>query len=224
MPPSPWMCSPAPTLTATATAGAPAAHRLHRSPPCTGCPRSPCRQAALDDAVTPSRNAGHELVRATPPYPADLGCVSPTAGWPASPKTPSGSGERLEVPARKMVRAGRRRGRKVKPASDDRFVMPRRPGSPTSTLSSPLPLHGRPSPLGPGPKAGYGRCWRRQLDFHHPLEPGRVSCGVRSLRLRWRVPIGLQLVAPADGEQTVLSLAGQLEQLRPWPATATENP
>jgi amidase len=39
-----------------------------------------------------------------------------------------------------------------------------------------------------------------------------------------RLPIGVQLAAGAGGEQTVLSLAAQLEQLRPRPLTPTDKP
>jgi amidase len=35
-----------------------------------------------------------------------------------------------------------------------------------------------------------------------------------------RLPIGMQLVAPAGGEGLILSVARQLEELRPWPRLA----
>ena len=34
------------------------------------------------------------------------------------------------------------------------------------------------------------------------------------------LPLGLQIVAPAGGEELVLALAAQVERLRPWPRLA----
>ena len=47
------------------------------------------------------------------------------------------------------------------------------------------------------------------------LPAASVPCGTDQ-----GLPLAVQIVAPPGGERTVLALAAQIEQLRPWPLTA----
>jgi amidase len=86
----------------------------------------------------------------------------------------------------------------------------------TPTLPEPPPALGtfRPDPDNPiiaGLRAGQFACFT--LPFNMSGQPGI------SLPLHWTaegLPVGIQFVAPYGGEDVLLSLAGELEQARPW--------
>jgi amidase len=51
---------------------------------------------------------------------------------------------------------------------------------------------------------------------------GNPACSVPSGTGTDGLPVGVQLVGPTDGEETLLSVAAQLEQARPWPLVAPD--
>lgn len=192
--------------------------------PALGARVTPAVRAALDEAVGVLRDAGHTVVRATPPYPANLGLrfsdrwlagiADDAEGLPT---------ERLEMRTQKMVERGRRVARKARPASSDPFA-----GAAARWLSDYdaflTPTIARVAP----PVGTWSKGWVRTMlgvgnwIFTTPWNlAGTVAASV-PFGTDGVLPIGIQLVAPAGGEETVLALAIQLEQLHPWPATAPD--
>jgi amidase len=49
---------------------------------------------------------------------------------------------------------------------------------------------------------------------------GNPACSVPSGTGTDGLPVGVQLVGPTDAEESLLSLAAQLERARPWPLVA----
>jgi amidase len=192
--------------------------------PVFGARLAPSVRAAVEDTAAALRDAGHQLVRARPPIPANLGLrfmsrwlagiAQDAAGLPAAA---------LEERTVKMARRGERVARKVKPASADPFAA--RAARWISGFDALItPTLARPAvPIG----TWAGKGW-----FPAALSVGNWLCttpwnlaglpaiSVPAPALAGGLPVGVQIVAPAGGETMVLSIAAQLERLRPWPQLA----
>ena len=183
---------------------------------------APPARAAVEDAAAALREAGHELIHARPPIPANLGLkfmsrwlsgiAQDAAGLPA---------EALEQRTAKMVRRGQRKARKVKPASADPFAAraARWIGGFDALI---MPTLARPAvPIG----TWAGKGW-----FPTALSVGNWLCttpwnlaGLPAISIPGAasgLPVGVQIVAPTGGEHMILSIAAELERLRPWPQIA----
>jgi amidase len=187
-----------------------------------GARLAPPARDAVEDTAAALREAGHQLVRARPPIPANLGLrfmsrwlagiAQDAAGLPA---------EALEERTAKMARRGQRMARKVKPASADPFAA--RAARWISGFDALItPTLARPAvPIG----TWAGRGW-----FRAALSIGNWLCttpwnlaGLPAISvpaLASGLPAGVQIVAPAGGETVILSIAAELERLRPWPQLA----
>ena len=187
-----------------------------------GARLAPPARAAVEDTAAALRDAGHQLIRARPPIPANLGLrfmsrwlagiAQDAAGLPAGA---------LEERTAKMARRGERMARKVKPASADPFA-----GRAARWISGfdalITPTLARPAvPIG----TWAGKGW-----FPTALSVGNWLCttpwnlaGLPAISVpapASGLPVGVQIAAPAGGENMILSIAAELEHLRPWPQLA----
>ena len=183
---------------------------------------APAVRAALDTAATTLRQAGHELVPARPPIPANLGLrfmsrwlagiAQDAAGLPA---------EALEERTATMARRGQRIARKVKPASADPFAA-RAARWISGYDALIMPTLTRPAvPIGTWADKGWLSTtlaignWLCTLPWNLAGLPAiSVPAPVSGL------PAGIQIVAPAGGEAVILTIAAELERLCPWPRLA----
>ena len=162
------------------------------------------------------------MVPAKPPIPANLGLkfmsrwlagiAEDTAGLPA---------EALEERTVKMARRGQRIARKVKPASADPFAARAAQWiNDFDALIMPT-LTRLAVPIG---------TWAGKRWFPTALGVGNWLCttpwnlaGLPAISVpapATGLPAGVQIVAAAGGENVILSLAAELERLRPWPQLA----
>ena len=142
--------------------------------------------------------------------------LSRPAGLPA---------EALEERTAKMARRGQRTARTVKPASADPFAA--RAARRISGFDALItPTLARPAvPIG----TWAGKGW-----FPAALSVGNWLCttpwnlaGLPAISVpapSSGLPVGVQIVAPAGGENVILSVAAELEHLRPWPQLAPWRP
>jgi amidase len=187
-----------------------------------GARLDPAVRAAVEDTAAALRENGHQLVRARPPIPANLGLrfmprwlagiAQDAAGLPA---------EALEDRTAAMARRGRRAARKVKPASADPFAA--RAARWISGFDALItPTLARPAvPIG---------TWAGKRWFPAALSVGNWLCttpwnlaGLPAISVpapASGLPVGVQVVAPAGGENVILAIAAELERLRPWPQLA----
>ena len=139
------------------------------------------------------------------------GIAQDAAGLPA---------EALEERTAKMARRGGRMARKVKPASADPFAA--RAARWISGFDALImPTLARAVPIG----TSAGKAW-----FPTALSVGNWLCtmpwnlaGLPAISVpapTSGLPVGVQIVAPAGGENVILSIAAELERLRPWPQLA----
>jgi amidase len=187
-----------------------------------GARLAPPARAAVEDTAAALRQAGHQLVRARPPIPANLGLrfmsrwlagiAQDAAGLPAGA---------LEQRTATMARRGQRTARTVKPASADPFAA--RAARWISGFDALItPTLTRPAvPIG----TWAGKGW-----FPTALSLGNWLCttpwnlaGLPAISVpapASGLPTGIQIAAPAGSENMILSIAAELEHLRPWPQLA----
>jgi len=187
-----------------------------------GARLDPSVRAAVEDTAAALREGGHQVVRSRPPIPANLG-LRFMSRWLAgiaqdAAGLPSGALEERTV---KMARRGERMARKVKPASADPFAT--RAARWISGFDALImPTLARPAvPIG----TWAGKGW-----FPAALSIGNWLCttpwnlaGLPAISVpapASGLPVGVQIVAPAGGEQMILAIAAELERLRPWPQLA----
>ena len=179
-------------------------------------------RAAVEDTAAALREAGHELVPARPPIPANLGLRFMSRWLAGIAQDADGlPAEALEERTVKMARRGRRVARTVKPAAADPFTA--RAARWISGFDALImPTLTRPAvPIGTW--AGHG--W-----FRTTLSIGNWLCtlpwnlaGLPAISVpapASELPAGIQIVAPAGGEAVILAVAAELERLRPWPRLA----
>lgn len=188
---------------------------------------APAVRTAVEEAADLLRRAGHTVVRERPPYPANLGLRFSRRWLAGIAEDVAGKpDDRLEARTRAMARRGRRIARRVTPASDDGFTRAASDWFKSYDAFLTPTLSRGPVPVGDFSKGGWVRTllavgnWVNTVPWNLAgLPAASVPFGSDSGH-----PVGLQLVAPAGGERTILSLAAQLEELRPWPACAPIEP
>jgi amidase len=187
-----------------------------------GARLAPPVRAAVEDTAAALREAGHELVPARPPIPANLG-LRFMSRWLAgiAQDTAALPAEALEERTVNMARRGQRMARKVKPASADPFAA--RAARWISGFDALImPTLTRPAvPIG---------TWAGQGWFPATLSIGNWLCttpwnlaGLPAISVPAPVsglPVGIQIVAAAGGEAIILAIAAELERLSPWPQVA----
>ena len=183
---------------------------------------APAVKAALEAAADLLRDAGHTVVEAAPPYPADFALRFSKRWLAGIARDAEGREGRLEARTQKMVRRGRRLARKVRPASSDGFVRAARDWFKAYDAFVTPTLSRGPVPLGEFSKGGWVRTTLQVASWINTTPWNLAGLPAASIPFGSDsgMPIGLQLVAPTGGEHTILSLAAQLEQLRPWPLVA----
>jgi amidase len=180
-------------------------------------------RAALAGVSELLRDAGHTMIGARPPFPATLGprfsrrylagIAQDAAGLPASA---------LEARTRAMASLGRRMARGITPASADPFA-----GRAAAWLGHYdallTPVLARPAvPIG----TWAGQNWTRAVLgagnwlFTTPWNLAGLPAASVPFGTDQGLPLAVQIIAPPGGERTVLALAAQIEQLRPWPLIA----
>ena len=191
--------------------------------PTPGVRVAPSIRAAVDSAADLLREAGHTLVPARPPYPATLGLrfsnrwlagiAADADGLPA---------DVLERRTQKMARRGRRVAKRVTPAAADPFRAAAGAWFADYDAFLTPTLARAPLPIGTWAGGGWVRTMLSVANWI--FTPAWNLAGLPAASIPFGtdggLPIGLQLVAPAGGEATVLSLAVQIEELRPWPGVA----
>lgn len=176
---------------------------------------------AFDDTVEALASAGHVVDRADPPYP-----MLPTqfvSRWLAGIAQDAAGldREQLEPRTRAMVRRGVRAQRSVRPAAESAFAhaisawLARWDVLVTPILATRAVPIGRwrgrgwvTTMLGVARWMGYCNMWNVAGAAAVAVPAGLSADGL---------PIGVQLVGPAGSEAKLLSLAAQLESLRPFP-------
>jgi amidase len=180
-------------------------------------------RSALTATAAALRQAGHDIQHADPPYPSTpqlflrcwLGGIAEDA---------RGLSEfQLEPRTRGLAATGRQlmlRGL-VKPAAELPWASRARAWFAGHDLLL------APVLAGPPPRAGKwkGKGWietaygvAQWMGFNPPWNlAGFPACSVPAGLGSDGIPLAVQLVAPPGGESLLLSVAAQLEQLRPWP-------
>lgn len=192
--------------------------------PLIGAKARPRVRAAVDDVATVLRDAGHQVVTASPSYPPALG-LRFNRRWLAG-IAQDARGLRtaaLEDRTRKMARLGDRLARNARPASADPFTRSAATWfADYDVLITPTLTRG-PVPIGTWDGKGWIATMLGVANWIYTppwniagLPAASVPFGTDDDGL----PIGIQLVAAAGGESTLLGLATQIEQLRPWPSLA----
>lgn len=176
---------------------------------------------ALRATAAALSEAGHMVEHADPPYPSTP--VQFMTRWLAGITDDAESLDPalLEPRTRGIVRTGRLLGGRARPAADSRFAtrmaqwLRHRDLLVTPVLSRPAVPIGTwrggwvATTYGIAQWMGYTPPWNLAC-----LAGVAIPCGMSAEGL----PIGMQLVGPAGSEPTLLSVAAQLERMRPWPA------
>jgi amidase len=193
--------------------------------PAVGARAAPAVCAVFEQTVGDLRKAGHEMFSARPPYPATVakrfvdrwlaGIAEDAAELPF---------EALEDRTQVMVRRGRRVARRVKPASTDPFVQRIGAWFESYDLLVTPTLTRAAVPTGTWAEKGWVRTMLGVANWIYtaPWNVAAIPAASIPARTDDGLPIGIQLVAPAGGEETILAVAAQIEQLRPWPQTAPD--
>ena len=186
--------------------------------PSPGARVAPAVRASLEQTADLLRAAGHTVTRARPPYPASLG-LRFSSRWLAGIAEDAQDlpAEALETRTQAMVRRGRRAAKRVRPASDDPFAARAADwlGHYDAVLT---PTLARPAvPLGTWAGQGWVRAMLGVGNWLYTTPWNLAGLPAASVPFGsdQGLPLGLQIVAPAGGEPTVLALAAQLEELRP---------
>jgi amidase len=179
-------------------------------------------------AAAAPADAGHDVVEADPPYPADLAATL-TARWVgAVPADAEGLDRRLLSPRiRGMARAGRL-AQRVRPSTAAEAEAVREVMDAWFLDHDLLvtPVLARPQ-LRVG--ALHRRGWLLTVLVSARYAPftgawnlvGYPALAVPAGTTRGGLPLGVQLVAPRGREDVLLGVAAQLEQRRPWPRLAS---
>ena len=180
--------------------------------------------AAVRESGTLLAGLGHSVTDADPPYPGWLAPVLSTY-WVAAPAADAGPHVAdMEARTRRHVRAGRLvlRTRPPRPADTERLRAALQPFFDSCDVLL-MPTLAQPCP----PALRYGtRSWRKSVATALRFAP---MTGVWNLAgyPAATVPVpaaglpgAVQMVAPEGREDTLLNLAAQMEQARPWPRHA----
>jgi amidase len=181
-------------------------------------------RAALSDAAELLRGAGHTLTSARPPYPANLGLRFSSRWLPGIAEDAAGLDEaKLEERTRKMARLGKRLMNRAKPTAADPFGQ--RAAAWLEDYDALLtPTLARPAvPVGNWAGKGWIATTLGVSNWLYTTPWNVAALPAASIPFGSDdgLPIGLQIVAPARDEETILALAAEIERLRPWPQVAS---
>ena len=192
--------------------------------PLPGASASARVRIELDDVAAMLRNSGHSLVKESPPYPLTLGLRFNARWLGGIAQDAAGLDiDAVEPRTRQMVKLGRFFASRTRPASADPFgrKMARWFASYDAFIS---PTLTRGADL-IGAWDGVG--WARTMlgVANQIYTPPWNLAGLPAASVPFGhdddgLPIGMQLVGPAGSEGRLLSLAAQIERLRPWPPLA----
>jgi len=194
--------------------------------PLPGAKASPTVRDAMDGLAAALRNTGHSLVNESPRYPLTLG-LRFNRRWLSGIAQDAADLDLAAVEPRtaRMAKLGKFLSRRTKPASADPFG--RRMADwfddydalITPTLTKEADLIG----------AWDGAGWvKTMLGVANQIyTPPWNIAGLPAASIPFGhdddgLPIGVQLVGPAGSEPRLLSLAAQIEELRPWPRLAPD--
>ncbi|HWF82765.1 MAG TPA: amidase [Streptosporangiaceae bacterium] len=192
--------------------------------PLPGAKASPRVRIELDDVAAMLRNSGHSLVKESPPYPLTLGLRFNARWLGGIAQDAAGLDiEAVEPRTRQMVKLGRFFTSRTRSASADPFG--RRMArwfADHDALITPT-LTGTAEPIGTWDGVGWAKTMLGVAN--HVYTPPWNIAGLPAASVPFGhdddgLPIGIQLVGPAGSEARLLSLAAQIEQLRPWPRLA----
>jgi amidase len=190
--------------------------------PAPGARVAPAVRAALDEAAGLLRAAGHTVTWARPPYPANLG-LRFSRRWLAGIAEDAQDlpADALEARTRAMVRRGQRAARRVRPAAADPFAARAADWLGRYDVLLTPTLARAAVPLGTWAGKGWVRAMLGVGNWLYTTPWNLAGLPAASVPFRCvpsgsdaGLPLGLQIVAPAGAEATVLALAAQLEQLR----------
>ncbi len=191
--------------------------------PLIGVKASPRVTTELDDVAALLRNAGHSLLAQAPPYPLTLG-LRFNARWLSGIAQDASdlAFDSLERRTQQMVKVGQFLSKRAKPASADRYGrrVARWFGDYQALITPTLTSAARP--LGAWDGLGWVRTMLGSANWIYTPPWNLAGLPAASVPFGHDddgLPIGLQLVGPAGSETQLLSLAAQIEQLRPWPQT-----
>jgi amidase len=192
--------------------------------PLPGAKAAPAIQASLDRAVSLLSKAGHDVVPGSPAYPPTLG-LRFNSRWLAGIAQDADGLDHsaLEARTRRMARLGARLVKRARPASSDSFA--HRAGdwfSSYDVLLTPTLTRGA-FPVGTWDGKGWVRTMLGVANWLYTPPwnlAGLPAASVPFGQDEAGLPIGLQLVGARGSEATLLGLASQIEQLRPWPQLA----
>ncbi|HVB44279.1 MAG TPA: amidase family protein [Streptosporangiaceae bacterium] len=193
--------------------------------PLPGAKASPRVSAALEEAGAILRNVGHSLLSQAPPYPATLG-LRFNSRWLAGIAQDARELDfaALEPRTQQMVKSSRLLARKGRPVSDDSYGKRMAAWFADFDVLITPTLAGSPDPIGRWDGKGW---FATMLGVANSIYTppwnlaGLPAASVPFGQHEDGLPIGIQLVGPAGSEGTLLSLAIQIEHLRPWPQIAT---
>ncbi len=191
--------------------------------PLPGAKAGPAVRAALEEAADLLREAGHDMVPRSPAYPKTLG-LRFNGRWLAGiAQDASGlDHSALEPRTQRMARLGARLSGRIRPASADPFTRQVTEWfTDFDVLLTPTLTRGA-FPVGTWAGKGWVRTMLGVANWIYtpPWNVAGLPAASVPFGLDDGMPIGIQLVAPPGGEAVLLSLAAQIEQLRPWPPLA----
>jgi len=192
--------------------------------PLPGAKAGPRVKIELDDVAAMLRNSGHSLVKESPPYPLTLG-LRFNARWLSGIAQDAADldVDALELRTRQMVKLGRFFSSRTRSASADRFGQRMaRWFTNYDALITPT-LTGGADRIGAWDGVGWAKTMLGVANQIY-TPPWNMS-GLPAASVPFGhdddgLPIGIQLVGPAGSEARLLSLAAQIEELRPWPTLA----
>jgi amidase len=170
------------------------------------------------------RNTGHSLLEDSPNYQLALGLRFATRWLTGIAEDAAGLDfEALEPRTKKMVKVGRFLAGRAKPTSADPFGkqaaqwFTRYEALITPTVTGP------PEVIGSLARYGWIKTMFAGANWSYTPPWNLAGLPVASLPFGHDddgLPIGIQLIGPLGSESRLLSLAAQIEQLRPWPRQA----
>ena len=192
--------------------------------PLIGARAVPAVRDALARAASLLREAGHELVPQSPGYPPTLG-LRFNSRWLAgiAQDVEALDHSALEPRTQRMARLGARLSNRARPASADPFARYAAEWFKSyDVLLTPTLTRGA-LPVGTWDGKGWVRTMLGAANWIYTPPwniAGLPAASVPFGRDADGLPIGIQLVGGPGAETTLLGLAAQIEQLRPWPTIA----